>query len=606
MRPVTLSLLCLLGATALKADLPDLGYRKQVTLDLSVADKGYRLTGGIRVSQSLNSARAAKASEVRIPEYFFAGIADLEASLDGRPLKREQFTFHYPRLEDIFLSSTRIHEVDFPRALAAGDSFEYAYRENYLDLAYSPQLSIPALDQVKEYQLTVRHPSDVKVDFALAFPQGEVPYEIQHPSPTTTILAFKDLARPKELSYLPDGDSLAIIQPLFSKGGAPLTPSTPEAFTRWYLGLTPSTDLTQETWPADLKRDLEGASGPAAKLRKLYDFVRGRIRYIADESHLGAIVPRPPALVLSRGYGDCKDKALLLCALARAEGIPAEMALLSTAGEPPFPSVHISQFNHAICCAQLDGKDLFLDPTQQDLALGDLPDGDIGREALVLDPQRPRMAAIPNPQAAPELEIRIAGDPADPRHGKAEVVLRHGLLARMRRARRELKGLDLENFMSNTLNSFLARASLDRFTWKEEGPEEGRLDCAADLSEFIVSSPTRMYVPETPFLTVDAGMLARKGDALPLGAGPLWWLRMQVTLPKGQLSASPQKLDLPAGGPSGFRASCQEGPSGITIDYEYRQTRHTLAGEPRAAFLAFCENYLASKRNLFILSRRGS
>jgi transglutaminase-like putative cysteine protease len=52
------------------------------------------------------------------------------------------------------------------------------------------------------------------------------------------------------------------------------------------------------------------------------------IRYTGIEFAEASVVPRTPAEVLKRKFGDCKDKAALAVALLRAAGIEAHVALL--------------------------------------------------------------------------------------------------------------------------------------------------------------------------------------------------------------------------------------------------------------------------------------
>ena len=125
----------------------------------------------------------------------------------------------------------------------------------------------------------------------------------------------------------------------------------------------------------------------------LLDFVRRDIRYIAVELGEGWYLPAPPSTVLARGWGDCKEKALLLSRLLETAGVEAYPALIDsgtpTSFDPAFP--RLSAFDHAIVAVAErsldgggDGRWLFLDPT--------LPPSDgralhprlVGRYALVL------------------------------------------------------------------------------------------------------------------------------------------------------------------------------------------------------------------------------
>lgn len=96
------------------------------------------------------------------------------------------------------------------------------------------------------------------------------------------------------------------------------------------------------------------------------EFVQSEVRYyslsLGESSHR----PAAPALVLSRRYGDCKDKSLLLMTLLDALGIPSKPALLQIGRhrglEKALPSPQL--FDHVIVQATVDGRVFYLDPTR--------------------------------------------------------------------------------------------------------------------------------------------------------------------------------------------------------------------------------------------------
>jgi hypothetical protein len=87
-------------------------------------------------------------------------------------------------------------------------------------------------------------------------------------------------------------------------------------------------------------------------------WVQEKIRYVAVEVGEGGYVPREPALVTRRLYGDCKDKSFLLLALLGKRGIEAFPVLTRarSAGwiDPEFPSP--IQFNHLILAVRVPAK----------------------------------------------------------------------------------------------------------------------------------------------------------------------------------------------------------------------------------------------------------
>lgn len=124
-----------------------------------------------------------------------------------------------------------------------------------------------------------------------------------------------------------------------------------------------------DSLPADVTARLDAIASahpdPAERLTEIARYVQDNIRYVGEEMGEGSYVPRRPRTVLERGYGDCKDKALLLAVALRHVGIDAVPALVSTrrglALPERLPSPRL--FDHVIVRATLDGKPLWIDAT---------------------------------------------------------------------------------------------------------------------------------------------------------------------------------------------------------------------------------------------------
>jgi tetratricopeptide (TPR) repeat protein len=125
------------------------------------------------------------------------------------------------------------------------------------------------------------------------------------------------------------------------------------------------------------------------------------VRYTGVEFGEAALVPRPPADVLSRRYGDCKDKSALLVSRLRAEGVSAHIALLLAAPgadvDPDLPGLGL--FNHAIVV--LPGTPtLWIDATDEFSRVGELPVGDQDRLVLVATPGTTALVKTPASRSA--------------------------------------------------------------------------------------------------------------------------------------------------------------------------------------------------------------
>jgi hypothetical protein len=121
-------------------------------------------------------------------------------------------------------------------------------------------------------------------------------------------------------------------------------------------------------------------------LNNLVKWLHTRVRYTGIEFGVSAIVPWKPTETISRGFGDCKDKAAVLVAALRANGIRADLAVLLTGGgiDVLATSPGMGRFDHAIVRATIDGQETWIDATESMVPAGQLPLRDQGRNALVL------------------------------------------------------------------------------------------------------------------------------------------------------------------------------------------------------------------------------
>jgi len=126
------------------------------------------------------------------------------------------------------------------------------------------------------------------------------------------------------------------------------------------------------------------------------------LQYISIDIGLGygnGMKPRPSNMVLSRGYGDCKDKANLMRALLRMMKIEAYPVIIYS-GDPNYVRkewASPSQFNHCIIAIRVSpatkgptiidhpklGRLMLFDATDPFTPVGDLPDYLQGSLALI-------------------------------------------------------------------------------------------------------------------------------------------------------------------------------------------------------------------------------
>ena len=144
-------------------------------------------------------------------------------------------------------------------------------------------------------------------------------------------------------------------------------------------------------------------------IRRIVALLHKNVRYTGIEFGESSLIPQFPSETLKRKYGDCKDKATLLVAMLRAAGIPATLALLSAGpGEDVNPDLPgMGGFDHAIVYvpATASSPELWIDATAQSTHVGNLPDMDYGRWALIADEKTTALKKIPELTAENNLHI---------------------------------------------------------------------------------------------------------------------------------------------------------------------------------------------------------
>ena len=121
-------------------------------------------------------------------------------------------------------------------------------------------------------------------------------------------------------------------------------------------------------------------------IQRAFNWVRDNIRYYGSWEKMYGWVPRCANEVVNRGYGDCKEMAMVLKEILCRNGQPADLVLVSTPGEfqltdayPGFDGV-----NHAIVYASRGKEEFFLDPTEKFRGIIGSTYNCIGRKAFVL------------------------------------------------------------------------------------------------------------------------------------------------------------------------------------------------------------------------------
>ena len=167
-------------------------------------------------------------------------------------------------------------------------------------------------------------------------------------------------------------------------------------------------------------RRLAGTGGLWTRILPVCRSIQKEITYLSitiDSDSMAGYRPHPANEVWENRYGDCKDKAMLLCTMLRAIGVEARVMIVNS-GAPmrnltDWPSAY---FNHAIVAivcreappagspiVRVGSEDyLLFDPTNENIPFGLLPDYDTGGLGLILSPGVTAPVTIPMLPSATE------------------------------------------------------------------------------------------------------------------------------------------------------------------------------------------------------------
>ena len=239
----------------------------------------------------------------------------------------------------------------------------------------------------------------------------------------------------RDLPYLeaePDAPRLGTLAPRLAVSLFPTSKTTMgETFANWVdvsryaTALHDPQGMPDAAITAKAQALTAEAHSEIEKIRAIAFYVQ-KLRYVSIQMGIGrggGYKPHAASLVLTKGYGDCKDKATLMRAMLRAIGITSYPVLIY-AGDASYvheewPSPH--QFNHciiaivvsdavnsyAVAQVPIVGRVLIFDSTDPYTPLGEIPDDEQSSFALVAAGEKGALIRVPKRPARTNRRERI-------------------------------------------------------------------------------------------------------------------------------------------------------------------------------------------------------
>lgn len=320
-----------------------------------------------------------------------------------------------------------------------------------------------------------------------------------------------------------------------------------EYLAKWENSLIVDQFKTDEKFREKVSELTKGQDTLYGKMRALYNYVMTDIRYLhGNNSGIFGVKPHKAVNVLADGYGVCKDKAVLLCAMLREIGVDSYYALVLTRTEGkvmqelPYP-----RFNHAMVYIppQKGEKGFFVDPTSAYLTFGDLWPQDQDVSAMVIKNGGYEFVGTPvlGPDKASALiDVKATIDKNGDLHASAEESVK-GFFSSMVRWTYELEGRRKE-ILEGRLNKDLPGAQIEDpdFTDLKDMNKDPVIKYSYTAPSFARKDGKKMY-----FRSVDqfklTEWLAKKSDRKFDIRLPLLYSerhRQEFTIPDGWKAAS--------------------------------------------------------------------
>ncbi|WP_374443570.1 DUF3857 domain-containing protein [Epilithonimonas sp.] len=149
--------------------------------------------------------------------------------------------------------------------------------------------------------------------------------------------------------------------------------STWKDFAKWYNNLLGEVSVVTP----EIQREVDALNltgSKAEKVKKIYQYMQGKTRYVFVGIGIGGWQPMVADEVRKKAYGDCKALTNYMRVLLKAAGIPSYYSVIYSDFTPrlfdqKFPRM---DGNHIILCVPTENGDIWLENTSQNIAFNHL------------------------------------------------------------------------------------------------------------------------------------------------------------------------------------------------------------------------------------------
>jgi len=356
-----------------------------------------------------------------------------------------------------------------------------------------------------------------------------------------------------------------------------------------------------------------GAKTEDEKAQKLFAFVAHDVRSIDLPLGWGGYEPHAPDVVLANRYADQRDKVALLLAMCSAEGIKGQPVLVRTGKVPVLANVPtVAQFDRVLAKVTIDGKDVWLDPTDDN---GQYGIAFAGQDNLVLPLEKKTAELGARPALDPSTSIsHTTATYALSANGDLDAKFGYELTGwyadRASGELRPLKGENLSRFFQGEAAQLSASALDKEHTVGDTLAVTGPIAVGQHVSVPGYSAAQGNYrvfeLPKVPLNVADevpsSGTSTRKYPLM-VGTPRIEKGDVTVQIPAGwKVSYVPPKLEGSAEGVS-FTSACEAAGQTVTCHHEVKLDKLVVAPEAYPAFRAAISKLEAYERRIVLLTK---
>jgi hypothetical protein len=299
------------------------------------------------------------------------------------------------------------------------DHYEYPYTMDYTyEVAYSGVIQYPGWLPVDDFNLSVEKSKFTLIVSKQAncryFEKNMTIKALTQSSGESNIYTW-ELTNIVALAYenfcpaLTDFAPVLLLAPSkIEVEGYEGTIETWTEFGQWISKLNQGRDNLSDETKAKIRKMVDGITDERAKIKKLYEYMQNKTRYVNISVGIGGFQPFDAETVDRLSYGDCKALSNYMKSILEVANISSNYTLALAGSDNPtiyndFPS---NQFNHVILCVPMSTDTIWLECTDQNNPFNYMGKFTADRQVLVINSKGGTLVHTPELKPESNLESR--------------------------------------------------------------------------------------------------------------------------------------------------------------------------------------------------------